>query len=199
MKKRAFALLLVVVLLLSAMPFAFAEDECCDEHAVIARGPAYCPVCALTLSYRTYNVRRSGTGDICYQIVTFGQASCPQHGDVYGAEELSSRDYDHNWVSDYLYGGVICRECGKRGTVIVNNVECPGESVFHKWTTVHLSGGAKCIRCNLYWNKPLTEAMKQEDMICPNHRTFHKWAVDSETGNMICESCGEVGLEIVVE
>ncbi len=202
MKKRVLSTMLVVVMLLSAMSFAFAEDECCDEgheHEVLERVSAYCPVCGDVLSYRTYNVTRNGSGNICYQVVTYGQAYCSQHGDVYGAEELTSMDYEHDWVSDHLHGGVICRKCGKRGTVITNSIECSGESIYHNWTTDRLDGSARCTMCNFRWSKPLDEPLKQEDTICPNHRTFHTWIVDEETGDIICETCGEVGLAIVVD
>lgn len=182
--KKIVSVMLVCVLVLGILPFASAE--------VGRVTPARCPACSDALIYRTYTV------DFGHRTVTYRQASCPQHGDVYGAEELSTMDYGHDWVSDYLAGGVICRECGKRGTVITNNLECSGEPVFHRWATNHLNGSAQCSLCDACWDHPLDEPLSKEDAVCPNHRTFHTWSVDAETGDIICETCGEIGLEIVV-
>lgn len=186
--KKIVSVMLVCVLIVGIMPFASAE--------VGRVTPARCPVCSDALIYRTYTVALGGNG--CHTTATYRQAYCPQHGDVYGAEELSTMDYGHDWVSDYQYGGVICRACGKRGTVTVNNIECPGESEFHRWATNHLNGSAQCIMCDLYWHAPLDEPLSKEDVVCPSHRTFHTWSVDAETGDITCETCGEIGLEIVV-
>lgn len=188
--KKIVSVMLVCVLIVGVLPFASAE--------VGRVTPARCPVCADTLGYRTYSVTRGGDG--CHQTATYRQANCPQHGDVYAAEELSVVDH-HNWSGDYLYGGVVCSDCGKRGEVMVavNYTNCPGEPIGHRWATDYRSGGARCSMCDAYWSHPLDEPLSKEDAVCPNHRTFHTWSVYAETGDITCETCGLNGLEIVVD
>lgn len=183
--KKIVSVMLVCVLVLGILPFASAE--------VGRVTPARCPACSDALIYRTYTV------DFGHRTVTYRQASCPQHGDVYGAEELSA-EVRHNWSGDYLYGGVVCGDCGKRGEVIVavSYTNCPGEPIGHQWATNHLNGSAQCSLCDACWDHPLDEPLSKEDAVCPNHRTFHTWSVDEETGDIICETCGLDGLEIVV-
>lgn len=183
--KKIISVMLVCVMLIGVIPFASAHGG----HVRLLHTTGYCPVCASVLNHRTYDVELAGSGDVCRTIVTYRQANCLQHGNVYGVEELSSRDYRHDWMTNSITGTVSCEHCGAKGTAVSATDECPSASVFHHWTTNFFNGGAKCTLCGFYLNKPLS----QKDAVCPNHKTFHTWTTDYATGGVVCTGCGCAG------
>lgn len=183
--KKIISVMLVCVMLIGAIPFASAHGG----HVRLLHTTGYCPVCASVLNHRTYDVELAGSGDVCRTIVTYRQANCLQHGNVYGVEELSSCDYRHDWITNSITGTVSCEHCGAKGTAVSATDECPSASVFHHWTTNFFNGGAKCTLCGFYLNKPLS----QKDAVCPNHKTFHTWTTDYATGGVVCTGCGCAG------
>lgn len=186
MKKRVFVLLIAVIMLVSVMPLALAEDECFDVHVGIICVSAYCPVCGAGLYYRTYSSTRNGSGSICYYEDTYEQPYCLQHGDVYGAQLSSSHAFYHKWVTDYTTGKPKCSRCSAYNTSRAADLECESAPTFHQWATNYLSGSAQCVMCNLFKVKTLSA----EENVCPNHKTFHSWVTNEDTGNPMCENCG---------
>lgn len=169
--KKIVSVMLVCVLVLGILPFASAE--------VGRVTPARCPACSDALIYRTYTV------DFGHRTVTYRQASCPQHGDVYGAEELSA-EVRHNWSGDG--DAARCGDCG----LMSEDELCPKATTFHRWMTDYRNGAARCVMCGQY-------DVGNADEVCPNHTVFHCWTTDYRTGGVICTQCGTTSAVKVVD
>lgn len=184
MTKRIFALLLVTVMLLGALPLALAEGE--HDHGVEPRVSAYCPVCGMLLYYRYYSVTRDGSGLVCYVEETYEQPYCNLHGNVYSAAVADTHEFFHEWKTDFLTGKPKCTKCGEYDQTRSVDLICENASTDHRWLTNYTSGRAECSLCGLIDVGELSDA----DMVCPSHKTFHTWVTNEETGAPICYTCG---------